>query len=266
MQRDQAQAPARQEAWWWPSGCGRSPVSRHRMTTGARPIQLSGPGKLGVPVAGASDVARVYDPPCLRVHHFEAVAPVVIAEIQREAWARLTVHFSLPRDAMIRRLAEWQNRHRRAAPENTLWGGSMPLFAVVAERLKPSEAHKTDSIHRLAPSGSRTPLSWSRCTSGKSLFTSRRATCPALSARDSPLSTGPFCCSVYGAVSSRRIWRLLQYSTNFELVYSVPLSVRNAHGSPMSAKNRCTTPRKWRMRSCRGSRMGAGSEKRCPRT
>ena len=53
MRRDQAQAPARQEAWWWPSGCGRRPVARHQMATGARPIQLSGPGKLGVPVAGA---------------------------------------------------------------------------------------------------------------------------------------------------------------------------------------------------------------------
>ena len=26
VRRDQAQAPVRQEAWWWPSGCGRSPV------------------------------------------------------------------------------------------------------------------------------------------------------------------------------------------------------------------------------------------------
>ena len=32
------------------------------------------------------------------------------------------------------------------------------MFAVVAERLNPSEAHKTDSIHKLVPSGSRTPL------------------------------------------------------------------------------------------------------------
>ena len=52
-----------------------------------------------------------------------------------------------------------------------------------------------------------------------------RAAWPALMARDRPLSTGPFCCSVYGAVSSRRIWRPLQYSTNAELVYSVPLFV-----------------------------------------
>ena len=70
-----------------------------------------------------------------------------------------------------------------------------------------------------------------------------RAAWPALMARDRPLSTGPFSCGVYGAVSSRQIWRLLQYSTNSELVYSVPLSVRNARGTPMSATNRCTTPR-----------------------
>ena len=128
-------------------------------------------------------------------------------------------------------------------PKNTSYGESMTLFAVVAERLNPSEAHKTDSIHKLEPSGSRTPLSLSRCTSGKSLLTSMRAACPALIARESPISTGPFCCGVYGAVSSRRIWRLLQYSTNVELVYSAPLSARNARGTPVSATNRCTTPK-----------------------
>ena len=119
----------------------------------------------------------------------------------------------------------------------------MPLFAVVAERLNPSETHKTDSIHKLMPSRSGTPLSRFRCTSGKSLFTSMRAAWPALMVRDSPLSSRPSCCGMYGAVSSRRIWRLLQYSTNTELVYSVPLSVRNARGTPMLATNRCTTPR-----------------------
>ena len=128
-------------------------------------------------------------------------------------------------------------------PWKISYGESMPPFAVVAERLNPSEAHKTDSIHRLVPSASRTPFNCSRCTSGKSLSTSMRAAWPALTARDRPLSTGPFCCGVYGAVSSRRIWRLLQYSTNVELVYSVPLSVLNARGTPVSAANRCTTPR-----------------------
>ena len=83
-------------------------------------------------------------------------------------------------------------------PKTTLCGESMPLFAVVAERLDPSEAHKTDSIHKLEPSGSRTPLSLSRCTSGKSLFTSSRAACPALIALESQLSTGPFCCGGFG--------------------------------------------------------------------
>ena len=144
---------------------------------------------------------------------------------------------------MVRRLAERQHWHRRAVPEEYLVWESMPLFAVVAERLNPSEAHKTDSIHKLEPSESRTPLNLSRCTSGKSLFTSFRAAYPALVARENSLSTGPFYCGVYGAVSSRRIRRLLHYSTNVELLYSAPLSVRNARGTPMSATNRCTTPR-----------------------
>ena len=103
-------------------------------------------------------------------------------------------------------------------PKNASCGESMPLFAVVAERLNPSEARKTDFIHKLEPSKCRTPFSLSRCTSGKSLLTSIRAACPALNARESPLSTGPFCCGVCGTVSSRRIRRLLQYSTNAELV------------------------------------------------
>ena len=96
------------------------------------------------------------------------------------------------------------------SPKNTSCGGSMPLFAVVAERLNPSEAHKTDSIHRLEPSGSRTPLSFSRWTSGKSFSVSIRAACPALIVLESPLSTGPFCCGVYGTVTLWRIWRPLQ--------------------------------------------------------
>ena len=59
------------------------------------------------------------------------VTPVVIAEIEEIKLARLAVQFALPRDAMV----------------------SMPLFAVVAERLNPSEAHKTDSIHKVEPLG-----------------------------------------------------------------------------------------------------------------
>ena len=60
---------------------------------------------------------------------------------------------------MIRRLAERQDRHRRAALKDASCGESMPLFAVVAERLNPSDAHRMDSIPKLEPSGSRTPLS-----------------------------------------------------------------------------------------------------------
>ena len=73
--------------------------------------------------------------------------------------------------------------------------------------VSPSEAHKTDYIHKLEPSGCRTLLRLSKCTSGKSLLTSSRAVCPALITLDSPLSTVSFCCVVYGAVSSRRIPR-----------------------------------------------------------
>ena len=73
-------------------------------------------------------------------------------------------------------------------PKNTSFGESMPLFAVVAERLNLSDAHKTDSIHKLEPSGSRTPLSLLRRTSGKNLLTSSRAACPALIALRSLLS------------------------------------------------------------------------------
>ena len=72
----------------------------------------------------------------------------------------------------------------------------MLLFAVVAERLNPSEAHKADSIHKLEPSVSRIPLILSMYTFGKSLLTSMRAACPAFLARESPLSTGPFYCGV----------------------------------------------------------------------
>ena len=62
-------------------------------------------------------------------------------------------------------------------------------------------------------------------------------------ARDIALSTGPFSCGVYGAVNSQRIPRPLQKSTNILVEYSVPLSVRNARGTPISAKKRFTTER-----------------------
>ena len=64
-------------------------------------------------------------------------------------------------------------------PKNISCGESTTMFAVVVERLNPSEAHKTNCIHKLEPSGSRTLLSLSRCTSRKSLLTSKRAACPA---------------------------------------------------------------------------------------
>ena len=79
--------------------------------------------------------------------------------------------------------------------------------------------------------------------SGYSYGTPSRAACPALKARDIALSTGPFCCGVYGAVNSRRIPRPLQKSTNILFECSVSLSVRNARWIPMSATKHFTTER-----------------------
>ena len=65
----------------------------------------------------------MHDPPRFRVHNLETIAPVVVPKIQEIARARLAVQFALPRDAMVRWLAERQNHHRRAAPEEYLvWG------------------------------------------------------------------------------------------------------------------------------------------------
>ena len=201
-----------------------------------------GRGNQRFPPLVPSDVARVHDPPCFCVHDFETVTPVVIAEIEETKLARLAVQFALPRDAMVRRFAERQDRHRRAAPEEYLVRGEHAAVRLSRGAVE-SFRGPQDTIHKLESSESRIPLSISRCTFAKSLLTSMRATCPALIARECSLSAGPFSCGVYGAVSSRRIWRLLQYSTNAELVYSAPLSVRNTRGIPMSATNRCTTPR-----------------------
>ena len=76
------------------------------------------------------------------------------------------------------------------------------------------------------------------------LWNSKSRRVSSLKARDFALSTGTFCCGVYGAVSSRRIPRPLQKSTNILFEYSVPLSVQNARGIPMSATKRFTTERK----------------------
>ena len=123
----------------------------------------------------------------------------------------------------------------------------MPLFAVVVEWLSPSDAHKTDSIHKREPSGCRTLLSLSKCTSGKSLLTSSRAVYPVLITLESPLSTVPFCCGVYEAVSSRRIPRCYSYQRTLSW-YSrrrcrsqtlAELPCR----TPMSATKRFTTRR-----------------------
>ena len=178
------------------------------------------------------NVARVHDPSCLRVHSFETIAPMVVSKIQGKTRARLGSILFCRGTRWYAGLQNGKTGIGGRPPKKTLCEESMPLFAVVVERLNPSDAHKTDSVHKLEPSGSRTPLSISRSTSGKSLFTSSRTACLVLVALESPLSTGLFCCGVYGAVSSRRIPRPLQYSTNVELVYSAPLSVLNARGTP----------------------------------
>lgn len=93
---------------------------------------------------------------------------------------------------------------------------------------------------RLVPAGSVQLRVASRRTSGNSFGTPNRAACPVLKALAMALSTGPFCCGARGAVSSRRIPRLLQYSSNMSSVYSVPLSVQKLPCAPMSATDRFT--------------------------
>ena len=77
--------------------------------------------------------------------------------------------------------------------------------------------------------------------SGYSCGTPSRAACPAMKACEIALSMSLFCCGVYGAVNSRRIPRSLQKSTSILFKYSVPLSVRNARGIPISALKCFTT-------------------------
>ena len=66
---------------------------------------------------------RVHIHPCLRVHDLKTIAPVAVSKIRERTRARLAIHFTLPRDAMVRRLEERQNRHRRATPEEYLMYG-----------------------------------------------------------------------------------------------------------------------------------------------
>ena len=65
----------------------------------------------------------MHDPPCLRVHDLKTIVPVIEPKIQEKTRSRLAVHFTLPGDAMVRRLAERRNRYRRVAPDKYLvWG------------------------------------------------------------------------------------------------------------------------------------------------
>ena len=85
------------------------------------------------------------------------------------------------------------------------------------------------------------PQIYFRRMPGYSCGTRSRAACPALKAGNIALSTGPFCCDVYGAVHSRRIPKPLQESTYILFECSVPFSVWNARGTPISATKRFTT-------------------------
>ena len=107
--------------------------------------------------------------------------------------------------------------------------------------LKHSDAQSSDFSPRIVPAASVQPQIASSRISGYSCGTPSRATSPVFNSRDIPLSTGPFCCGVNGAVNSRRILRSLQKSTNILLEYYRPLSVRDACGTPILATKRFTT-------------------------
>ena len=140
---------------------------------------------------------------------------------------------------MVCRLAERQGRHRRAAPVEHLVRGKHAAILRSRGAVEPLRSPQ-DGFHPQA-GAVRVPNSLQlfqvHVREEPIHFNAGRVA--RLDGSRQPLSTGPFCSGVYGPVSSRRIWRLLRYSTNAELVYSVPLSVRNARGTPMSATNHC---------------------------
>ena len=74
-----------------------------------------GRGSQRLPRLAPCDFTRVHDHSRLRVHDLETVTSVAVNEVQEEARARLGIHFPPPGDAMVRRLAERQNRHLREA-------------------------------------------------------------------------------------------------------------------------------------------------------
>ena len=158
----------------------------------------------------ADDVTRVHDPPRLRVHDLEAVASIIPPKVRENTRAHLGVHFTPPWNAMVRRLAERQDRHRRAVPEENSVQGKHTTVRRSRGGSNPSKTHKIYYIHKLETSGFRTPVRLPRFMSEKSLLTLSRTVCPTLIALESPLSTGPFCSGVYGAVGSRRVLRPLQ--------------------------------------------------------
>ena len=92
------------------------------------------------------DVARVHDPPRLRVHDLYAVAPVVVAEIQGVTRPCLAVQFALPRGAMVCRLAERQGQHRRMAPVKDLVRGKHAAVRRIRGAVEPLRSPQ-DGLH-----------------------------------------------------------------------------------------------------------------------
>ena len=182
---------------------------------------------------------------------------MIVAEIQEEAWARLTVHFILPRDTI--RLAEWQECHRRAAPEKYLVGGE---HAAVRRGCRAVEAFRGPQ-DRLHPQTRTVRVSNSlellqMCVREK-LIHFETCRMPGLEcSRQSAL---------HGGVLLWRI-RCRKLAADLETVtvlHEIRVGVLGAVVRPKCARKSlvCHKPLH---HTENGSRMGAGSEKRCPRT
>ena len=101
--------------------------------------------------------------------------------------------------------------------------------------------------------------------SGYSCGTSSRAACSALKARDIALSTGPFCCGVYGAVNSRRIPG--HYKSPRAYCSSTRCRCqRGTRVGPPCLPRSVSRQNEWRPRSSRARRTAAIDVKRCRRT
>ena len=190
------------------------------------------------------DVARVHAPPGLCVHDFKAIAAVVVSKIEGKTRARLAVQFALPRDAIVRRLAERQNRHRRAAPEEYLvWGKHAAVRhgrgAVESLRGPQNRLHPQTRVVWVPNS-----LESFQVHVREELVHFDSCWLPRLDRRRES--------ALFWAVLLWRVWRL-QLAMDSETVtvlnerrvgvLGAVVRPENAHGTPMSATKRCTTPR-----------------------